>query len=810
MKLYKYFILLVLFSCSNDIQIKEINNWSVKHNNDYIPATVPGNIFIDLLSNKIIPDPFMLNNEDSVQWVHEKIWEYSSFFNVSNKILKQDEQMIKLKGLDTYATVYLNDSLILEADNMFRSWEVSVKNILKPKNELKIIFKPTNKIETKKIELLGYELPGGSRVHTRKAGFHYGWDWGPKLSPTGIWRPIKLIAYSNIKIQDVYVKQKKLSDSLAKIDINIELNVKKKGEYHIKINNQRYDLKLDKGIKNISLNHEIKDPLLWWPNGYGDQHMYNVKISVFKNRKIDEKNIKIGLRTIELVNEKDSLGESFYFKINNKPIFIKGANYIPQDNFQNRVDKTKYHNLLTDVKESNMNMLRVWGGGIYEEDIFYNICDSLGILIWQDFMFACAMYPSDSSFIDNLKKEATYNVKRLRNHPSIILWCGNNEVSEGWHRWGWQDNYSINKRNEIWDGYKLIFRDILPDIIQQYTSLPYWESSPKFGRGNPKHQFEGDSHYWGVWHDKEPFTNFEKKVPRFMSEFGFQSFPSISTIASFAEESSWNLNSTVMQAHQKHPRGNMLILEYMQKEYNVPKDFKKFIYASQILQANGIRVGIEAHRRNQPYCMGTLYWQLNDCWPAASWSSRDYYGNWKALQYSVKKSFNPILISLVKKRETDAINIWIISDHEKFNDTLIVNTYKLNGRLVSSKENNIMINTGSQQLLNNNFTCNDDEFIIAHLKNKKIKSEVYFKNSVKEYEFLKPNFTYHIKNDYLYIKSDIPAFKVFLQQHNNEFNDNFFTLLPKEEKKIQITNVEHKENNLLIWSLYDLNKEDEK
>ena len=378
--MYKYFILLVLFSCSNDIQIKEINNWSVKHNNDYIPATVPGNIFIDLLSNKIIPDPFMLNNEDSVQWVHEKMWEYSSLFNVSNKILKQDEQMLQLKGLDTYATVYLNDSLILEADNMFRSWEVSVKNILKPKNELKIIFKPTNKIETKKIELLGYELPGGSRVHTRKAGFHYGWDWGPKLSPTGIWRPIKLIAYSNIKIQDVYVKQKKLSDSLAKIDINIELNVKKKGEYHIKINNQRYDLKLDKGIKNISLNHEIKDPLLWWPNGYGDQHMYNLKISVFKNRKIDEKNIKIGLRTIELVNEKDSLGESFYFKINNKPIFIKGANYIPQDNFQNRVDKTKYHNLLTDVKESNMNMLRVWGGGIYEEDIFYNICDSLGIL----------------------------------------------------------------------------------------------------------------------------------------------------------------------------------------------------------------------------------------------------------------------------------------------------------------------------------------------------------------------------------------------------------------------------------------------
>ena len=810
MKLYKYFILLVLFSCSNDIQIKEINNWSVKHNNDYIPATVPGNIFIDLLSNKIIPDPFMLNNEDSVQWVHEKIWEYSSFFNVSNKILKQDEQILQLKGLDTYATVYLNDSLILEADNMFRSWEVSVKNILQPKNELKIIFKPTNKIETKKIELLGYELPGGSRAHTRKAGFHYGWDWGPKLSPTGIWRPIKLIAYSNIKIQDVYVKQKKLSDSLAKIDVNIELNVKKKGEYHIKINNQRYDLKLDKGIKNISLNHEIKDPLLWWPNGYGDQHMYNLKISVFKNRKIDEKNIKIGLRTIELVNEKDSLGESFYFKINNKPIFIKGANYIPQDNFQNRVDKTKYHNLLTDVKESNMNMLRVWGGGIYEEDIFYNICDSLGILIWQDFMFACAMYPSDSSFIDNLKKEATYNVKRLRNHPSIILWCGNNEVSEGWHRWGWQDNYSIKKRNEIWDGYKLIFRDILPDIIQQYTSLPYWESSPKFGRGNPKHQFEGDSHYWGVWHDKEPFTNFEKKVPRFMSEFGFQSFPSISTIASFAEESSWDLNSTVMQAHQKHPRGNMLILEYMQKEYNIPKDFKKFIYASQILQANGIRVGIEAHRRNQPYCMGTLYWQLNDCWPAASWSSRDYYGNWKALQYSVKKSFNPILISLVNKRKTDAINIWIISDHEKFNDTLIVNTYKLNGRLVSSKENNIMINTGSQQLLNNNFTCNDDEFIIAHLKNKKIKSEVYFKNSVKEYEFLKPNFTYHIKNDYLYIKSDIPAFKVFLQQHNNEFNDNFFTLLPNEEKKIQITNVEHKENNLLIWSLYDLNKEDEK
>ena len=812
MNLTKIFAVLIIFFCSckketSHLISKKIMDWEFKYQKKWHKATVPGNNFYDLLNHKFIEDPFFGTNEDSLQWIAQREWEYQSKFHVNNKTLSKKKQTLLFHGLDTYAKVYLNDSLILLADNMFRSWEVNVKGILRSENKINIKFDPPSKIEKEKQIALGYKLPGGNRVFSRKAGFHYGWDWGAKISTAGIWKDIELLCWDICNITDLYIKQDNLTDSIANLTLNIELKSLSNKNITITTYNGICDnFKLKKGENQIALKINIINPELWWPRGYGKQKIYKIPIIISdENGIIHKKNEQIGLRNIKLIT-KDNNGNNygFSFLINDKFIFMKGANYIPQDNLQNRVTNKKYEQILKDVIDANMNMLRVWGGGIYEEKKFYDLCDSLGILIWQDFMFACAMYPSDSLFLNNIKQEAIENVKRLRHHACIALWCGNNEVSEGWHRWGWQNGYNENQKKDIWKGYTKIFQKILPDVVKKYSQTDYWESSPKFGRGDKRHQFEGDAHYWGVWHDAEPFKNFETKVPRFMSEFGFQSFPEISTIEKFADSKSWDLNSNVMKAHQKHPRGNELIKNYMSREYNVPEDFEKFIYTSQILQANGMRIGLEAHRRNQPYCMGSLYWQLNDCWPVASWSSIDYYGNWKALHYTVKDVFAPISISIEKNKNTN-FNIWVISDTTNFIDTLVINIYSLNGKLLSKTKKAVEIQAKSQ-LVDSVFFNIDDAFIICKLKKQKVYSKIAFNKPVKYYNFPKPNIQYQYTNGILKLTTDIPAFYVYLNGIDKNLSDNFFTLLPSEEKKIITKSKSFNPNNLLIWSLYDLNK----
>ena len=812
MNLTKIFAVLIIFFCSckketSHLISKKLLNWEFKYQKKWHKATVPGNNFYDLLNHQFIEDPFFGTNEDSLQWIAQREWEYQSKFHVNNKTLSKKEQTLLFHGLDTYAKVYLNDSLILLADNMFRSWEVNVKGILRSENKINIKFDPPSKIEKEKQIALGYKLPGGNRVFSRKAGFHYGWDWGAKISTAGIWKDIELLCWDICNITDLYITQDNLTDSIANLTLNIELESLSKKNITITTYNGICDnFKLKKGENQIALKINIINPELWWPRGYGKQKIYKIPIIISdENGIIHKKNEQIGLRNIKLIT-KDNNGNNsgFSFLINDKFIFMKGANYIPQDNLQNRVTNKKYEQILKDVMDANMNMLRVWGGGIYEEKKFYDLCDSLGILIWQDFMFACAMYPSDSLFLNNIKQEAIENVKRLRHHACIALWCGNNEVSEGWHRWGWKNGYNENQKKDIWKGYTKIFQKILPDVVKKYSQTDYWESSPKFGRGDIRHQFEGDAHYWGVWHDAEPFKNFETKVPRFMSEFGFQSFPEISTIEKFADSKSWDLNSNVMKAHQKHPRGNELIKEYMSREYNVPKDFEKFIYTSQILQANGMRIGLEAHRRNQPYCMGSLYWQLNDCWPVASWSSIDYYGNWKALHYTVKDVFAPISISIEKNKNKN-FNIWVISDTTNFIDTLVINIYSLNGKLLSKTKKAVEIQAKSQ-LVDSVFFNIDDAFIICKLKKQKVYSKIAFNKPVKYYNFPKPNIQYQYTNGILKLTTDIPAFYVYLNGIDKNLSDNFFTLLPGEEKKITTKSKSFNPNNLLIWSLYDLNK----
>ncbi|MCA9730656.1 glycoside hydrolase family 2 protein, partial [candidate division KSB1 bacterium] len=650
-------------------QEKELSgNWQFKQNSSqtWLPATVPGSVHTDLLAQNKIPDPFFADNEKELQWIGESDWSYQTTFSAKD-ILQNEHVELVFDGLDTYARVFLNDSLILSADNMFRQWKVEVKNLLKPDDNLLLVaFTAPEKIEQKKAAKLPYQLPE-QRGFTRKAPYQYGWDWGPEFITQGLWKPVYLQAWNDVRINDIHVFTKSVSDSTAILEVmaDIESNRDQSAEIRFATNNRTYsgNIALKKGSTHFTKEIHIPDPDLWWPNGLGDQPLYNLTFSVKAGGSEVSDTVRFGIRQIELVREKDSIGESFFFRINGVPFFAKGANYIPQDNFPARVTDEKYRQTIQNAVDANMNMLRVWGGGIYEKDIFYDLCDENGILIWQDFMFACNMYPGDAHFFQNVKQEAEYQLKRLRNHPSIALWCGNNEVDEGWHNWGWQKTlgYSDADSTEIWQNYLNLFEDILPNAVSTFApTTPYTPSSPTIGWGHNEALFEGDMHYWGVWWGAEPFEVYEKKVGRFMSEYGFQGFPDLRTLDSCLLPNDKILDSPALLNHQKHPRGMELIQTYMERDFPVPTSVDDYAYVSQLLQAFGIRMAIEAQRRAMPRCMGSLYWQLNDCWPVISWSSIDYYNRWKALHYAVKNAYNDVLISF--EENDDEIAVYVISD----------------------------------------------------------------------------------------------------------------------------------------------------
>lgn len=659
------------------------------HTESWKPVKIPASVHTALLQNGMIEDPFYRDNEEKLQWIEQEDWEFQCTFDVEETLLQHKHVELIFKGLDTYAQVYLNDSLILEADNMFRTWNVDAKKWLKPAgNKLHVYFQsPVKKVE-QDWKNLGYELPGGIRTMTRKAQFQYGWDWGPRFVGCGILKAPELLAWDDVLFENVFVTTQSIekekarmvahfryrSDIAAPVTVISQYNKTKSLE----------DRKLEIGVHEDSVTWDVPEPHLWWCNGLGEPYLYDFSISIKRGvATIEKADVRAGIRTVELVTEKDAAGESFYFKLNGVPVFAKGANYIPQDVFQDRVKPEQYKRLLDDVAASNMNMLRVWGGGIYEDDLFYQLCDARGIMVWQDFMYACAMYPGNGRFLKNCAQEAFEQIERLRQHPCLALWCGNNENNEAWNNWGWQMQFNEAQRQQIWRDYQLLFNDLLPTYVANYGGgIPYWESSPKFGRGNAKSTSEGDAHYWGVWHDEEPFEVFNKKVPRFMSEYGFQSFPEWRTIEAFTLPEDRLLDSKVMLTHQKHPRGNALIAEYMKRDFRPVKTFEDFVYVSQVLQAEGMRTAIEAHRRNKPYCMGTLYWQLNDVWPVASWSGIDYYGRWKALQYCVRDAYRPV--AAIPCVEDGILKLYGVSDlNAETRATLRVRAMSFDGKTLS-------------------------------------------------------------------------------------------------------------------------------
>ncbi|WP_239021973.1 beta-mannosidase [Pontimicrobium aquaticum] len=761
-------------------------NWEFKKVNDsnWNPATVPGNVHSDLLENNLIENPFIGNNEHNLQWISESDWEYKTTFSIDKKTLKKQNISLFFEGLDTYASVYLNDSLILKSNNAFRKFHVDVKPLLKPENTLRILFENTTKFEEQEKTKLGYSLPEGNRIFTRKAQFQYGWDWGPKLNTSGIWRPVKLVTWNDYKIEDIYIKQVTLNDSIASLKLDITDSNLDGLTYQILVNDTLIP------FEKSDLTFQIKDPKRWWPHNLGEPYLYDIKVVVKKgNAILDSISTKIGLRTIELVTEKDSIGESFYFRVNDVPVYAKGANYIPQNSMQNKVTDAHYETLLDDVVDANMNMLRVWGGGIYENDIFYDFCDEKGILVWQDFMFACAMYPGDKNYLQNVQQEAIDNVKRLRNHASIVLWCGNNENSEGWHRWGWQDGRSEIEKEEIWNNYLKVFDSILPNTVADLTNTDYWESSPKYGRGNPNYEFEGDAHDWWIWHDAYPFEHLEEKVPRFMSEFGMQSFPSYEVINYINQSDPLEFNSEGFKNHQKHIRGFELIYEYMKRDFPVPTKAEDYVYMSQVVQAYGITKGIEAQRRAKPYNMGTLYWQLNDCWPSISWSSIDFFGNWKALHYKAKKSFENILVS--SKAEDNVLKTFIINDNlEEVTDTLYLKLIDFSGKKLWSYSKEITASKNSSELvheLNLKGFDRRNTVLVSSFKNS---TSTYYLAKPKKLKFQQAEITKKITKtktgfNIKLLSSSLQKDVFLYSKEKGHFSDNYFDLLPNETVEIE-------------------------
>lgn len=814
----KNFVFLLCLNCffifgQTSYRNLSTENWTFNKQNETKKhkATIPGTVHTDLFQNQLIPDPFFGANEKQLQWIENENWEYETYFSLTKSELKNQNIDLEFEGLDTYATVYLNGNRVIVADNMFQKWTFSAKSHLKiGTNHLKVVFHSAVQKGKEEASKLSYTLPERERVFVRKAQYQFGWDWGPRFVTTGIWKPVQLKFWNSAKIESVKYNQKVLNESIADLDFIFTIFAEKSGKYQIKLGQKPFPFVLKKGQNVVKVPLSIPNPILWWSNGLGVPHQYVFRFSLEQNHQlIDIKQLKIGLRTIELIQEKDQVGTSFYFKLNGKPVFMKGANVIPPDSFLPRVSDSTYFSLVENAKKANMNMLRVWGGGVYFDDAFYEACDANGILVWQDFMFACSMYPGDEKFVKNVKQEVIDNVNRLQNHPSIAIWCGNNENDEGWHNWGWQKqfNYSKADSTQIWNDYKKVFHEMIPQTLD--SLLPkekniYWLSSPSKGWGRKESLTQGDVHYWGVWWGKEPFEIYEKKVGRFVSEYGFQGMPNLETLQKVINKQDLNFTSETFKNHQKHPTGYETINEYMERDYVVPKDFEDYVYVSQLLQARGMKIAIEAHRRAKPYCMGTLYWQFNDCWPVTSWSSLDYYGNWKAFQYQAKRSFEELLLSV--EEESNKYEVFLVNDSfEKQLGKLDLELLSFDGKSLWNTSKEITIEENSSTIIyeipKTEFEKFDLKNSVLYIRFNQVESNYFFVKP-KDLNLQKPNIQIRFIDDFtVEISSDILAKDVFLSSENEVFfEDNYFDLFPNEKQVIKLSKPVQ---NIKIKSLYD-------
>lgn len=808
--------------------------------NEWMSARVPGTVHQDLLDHGRLPDPFYGMNEQKVQWVEKEDWLYRTVFTVTADQLKSDAAWLTFEGLDTYADVYLNGSLLLKADNMFVGHKLAVKDVLREgENRLMIRFRSPVEETAPQWDTDGFNYPADNdhsekrmSVYTRKAPYSYGWDWGIRLATSGIWRPVKLTFCNGAVIDDFFVRQQEVTEQVAKVDNQLEINnvtstskeaqVKVVYAYGEQADTLTRTVVLQPGKNSLSMPTWIEKPHLWMPNGWGDPALYTFTATVsVDGKEVASREEAIGLRSIRVVMEDDKDGKSFYFEVNGKPMFAKGSNYIPGDALLPNMTGERYARLFEDIRAANMNMVRVWGGGIYEDDRFYEEADRNGILVWQDFIFACTTYPHDPTFLKRVSEEAVYNMRRLRNHASLAMWCGNNEIYEGMRYWGWKDKYSPVVWKEMTEGYDVLFRQLLPELVAANDpGRFYMHGSPyEANWGRPESWKIADSHNWGTWYGQKPFESLDTEIPRFMSEYGFQAFPEMKTIRMFASPEDYELESPVMNAHQKASIGNFLIKKTMALYYKVPEKFEDLIYAGLILQGQGMRHGIEAHRRHRPYCMGSLPWQLNDSWPVVSWSSIDYYGNWKAMHYQIRRAFAPVLVDAIK--EGNNLSYYIMSDRLTDEElTLNLELMDFNGKVYRKQKVDGLLPANTSKLfyqepVEQALAGRDSATTFMHMvvKSKKgevLSDEIYYFAHPKDQLLPKTPLQWQVKQKKGYcevtVKADKLARDIFIEVpvQGVRFSDNFFDLLPGQKKKVIITSPDGKSLDHLQVTVHQL------
>jgi len=657
-------------------------------------AQVPGNVHTDLLAAGLIPDPYGGAAESELQWIGLGQWEYRTTFDVDAATLHRTHAELVFDGLDTFAHIELNGAKLLDADNAFRTWRVAVQGKLRARgNALHIVFDSPIARLLPHVQAMPHKLAGNypspyddepkdamTGNFVRKPGYHYGWDWGPRYVTAGIWRALKLESWDALRVSDFNIRQRGLSDDSARLDaelqidsdraenIAVELAVRDSDGKSLEAVKQR--AKLRAGSNTLTLPVVLANPRRWWPNGYGRQDLYTFSANIADAHGVQgATSRRTGLRTVELRRDKDANGQGFALVVNGVPIFAKGANVIPFDAFPARVPPGRIGRVLGSARDANMNLLRNWGGGYYESDEFFDLADELGLMIWQDFMFGGGTPPAyDPQFRASVRAEARDNLRRLRSHPSLVLWNGNNEEETAWKDWGigkqlTQEDSAFAQK--AWDGYVQLFGHDLREVVaQEGNGVPYWSSSPSNDLAAKANDSDnGDKHYWFVWGNPAlPADAYLDETPRFMSEYGLQSWPSLRTIATVAAPQDLAIGSRVLRAHQKFMAGagDARLMLYVAREYGAPRDFADFVYLSQVMQAEGIELAALHHRASRPRTMGSLYWQLNDVWPGASWSSIDFYGRWKPLQFHARRFFAPLAVAAL--RHDGKTQVSLISD----------------------------------------------------------------------------------------------------------------------------------------------------
>ena len=774
-------------------------NWTLRSadGKHQLPARVPGDNISALLAAKQIPDPYWADNEIRLQWIGRADWVYERQFRVSQAQFAEQSIFLNCDGLDTLATIFMNGRRVTRSENMFTRLRVEVKPFLRVGlNTIRIVIASAEVGAAAEARRLPYPIPHGTnpvqsmhRNLIRKVQCHSGWDWGPCLMVSGINGSLYLGATSRGRIEYVATTQQHRRNRVT-VEVAVEVVSPAGGktvlEVQLGTEQIQKPVTLQPGHNVVRTQVTLRNPKLWWPNGYGAQPLYSLVVRVAG----DEVRKRLGLRTVAVVNVEDKRGLSMGFRVNGVEIFAKGANWIPCDALPQRQTRAALEDLLTSAQQAHMNMLRVWGGGQYESDDFYDLCDEKGLLLWHDFMFSCALYPATPKFLENVRQEARHQVKRLRDHACLALWCGNNEDVGALN---WFEESRKNRDRYLVD-YDRLNEGVLGQTVDECDpTRTFWPSSPCGGRGDYSDCWHadnrGDMHYWSVWHEGKSLDAYHTVTPRFCSEFGYQSFPSLDTIRQYAPKSQFNVTAPIMEWHQRNVGGNSRITEMFSRYFRLPEGFANFVYLSQVQQALAIKTAVEHWRHLRPTCLGTLYWQLNDNWPVCSWASLDYGGKWKLLHYAAKKFYAPVLVSAFQRKEGQ-LEVWVTNDQRTpVRGTVVAEVRNFSGKLIRRYRRPARVAAGSAKLIKK-WNIAD---LIADPASAFLQltfngaTNTHFLTEYKRCELAQPRIRIQVgKGHRVTLRTDKPAFFVSLNATGipGEFTENCLTLLPGQAQTL--------------------------